>query len=480
MRKGRITLGTGLAVAGIGLSVISAGATGGGGPVAESILGSGSDTTQVMMAYLDYGYIYGAGYGDGTFGGCQQLSTPAAQWLDFSCAGPQGTGKDVNRTVTDGATTAGSTTLTSATGAFVDTFDRGRGLTDAAPGLTNIPAGDYIAAVLSPTSVQMAIAATGTGSSDTVNINTIVTDNYRHDQVHGAFYLGSGNGIAQLCKAGGVGPYGEPVAHIDYARSSRAVGGSDCHGLYFVAYALDGISWEAWNAAGTGVNNGGAGMNNTTLVWGPNACAAHTICLSINELKDIYVTCSITNWSQVGGANVPISIYTEQAGSGTRSTFETFLGGSSTACIPAPLLATHQIPENSNQGIPVADEKGAIFPFSYGVYVTTVALNPMGSVIGNIEGVAPTHASISSGAFPWVRSLYNVYNPATAPAGVAAYVGPDGWICGAVTQHSYASNGGNFHFVVVSKIQGAGFSAIPFGPIGAPDPNSDYCRLTVS
>lgn len=474
MRKGRMALGTGLAVVGIGVSAISVGATGGGGPVAESILGSGSDTTQVMMAYLDYAYIYGAGYGDGTFGGCQQLSTPAAQWLDFSCAGPQGTGLDVNRVVTDGVTTSGSTTITSATANFVDTYDQGRGIDDVAPGNAFIPAGDYIANVVNSTTATLAVAATGTGSADRFSINTIVTDNYRHDQVHGAFFLGSSNGIAQLCKAGGVGPYGEPVAPIDYARSSRALKSTDCAGLDFVAYALDAISWEAWNIAGSGINNGGAGQNNTSA-----PCAAHTICLTQTQLKAIYVSCTITNWNQVGGANLPIITYTEQAGSGTRSTFETFLGGSSASCGNAATPAG-QIPENSNEGIVAANEKGAIFPFSFGVYSTTVALNPMGSVLGNIDGVAVNKANIASGAFPWDRSLYNVFTRATASAGTVAYVGPEGWICGTVNQHAFASNGANFHFVVASKISGAGFVPIPLGVIGGGDPNSDYCRLTTT
>jgi ABC-type phosphate transport system substrate-binding protein len=463
MRKGRMTVGTGLAVVAIGLSAVTAGATGGGGPIAESILGSGSDTTQTMMAYLDYGYNIGAGYGDGTFGGCQQLATsPTPQWLDFSCA--DDTHGNVNRTLTDGVTTSGSATVTSATGGFVSTFDQGRGVEGA-----GIPAGAYIQAVNSLTSVTLSASAAASATGVTLKIDTIVTDNYRHDQVHGAFFLGSSNGINQLCQAGNPG-----VAAIDYARSSRAPKVTDCSGLDFVAYALDAISWEAWNIAGSGINNGGAGQNNPSL-----PCAAHTICLTQAQLKAIYVSCTITNWNQVGGANVPIITYTEQAGSGTRSTFETFLGGSSASCGHAA-TPTGQIPENSNEGIPVANEKGAIFPFSFGVYSVSVGLNPAGSVLGNIDGVAVTRANIQNSSFPWIRSLYNVYNPATAQAGVGAYVGPDGWICGAQNTHSFSSTGANFHFVVTSKITAAGFVPLLLGPIGGGDPGTDYCRLTVT
>jgi ABC-type phosphate transport system substrate-binding protein len=459
MRRGRISLGVGLAVVGIGASALSVGASGGGGPIAQSITGSGSDTTQTMMAYLDYGYNIDAGYGDMTAGGCQQLATsPTPQWLDFSCA--DDSHGNITRTVTDGVTTTGSPNISSATAAFNALSDQGRGVEG-----TGIPAGAYIQSVTSATAAVLNVNATATATGVTFNFTRILTDNYRHDDVHGRFFLGSSNGVAQICAA---------TPGVDYARSSRAPKSTDCSGLHFVAYALDGISWEAWNIAGSGVNNGGAGQNNLSA-----PCAMHTICLTQSQLKAIYISCTITNWNQVGGANVPISIYTPQAGSGTRSTFETFLGGSSTTCIPVPLQPSHQIPENSNGGIPASDQKGAIFPFSFGVWSTTVN-GAGGTVLGNIDGVVTNRANIQSGAFPWDRSLYNVFNPATAQSGVADYVGEHGWICKNLNEHAISASGANFRYVVQSKISAAGFVPLPLGPIGGGDPGSDYCRLTVT
>src|SRR5262245_7214164 len=229
-------------------------ASGGGGPTASSILGSGSDTTQFMMSDVDKLYLYSPG--------CAQIPTPSGPtpWLDFSCQSPD-------------------------------------------------PAG------------------------------TITTENYVHDQVHQAYFLGSSNGISQLCGQGNPG-----VAHIDYARSSRAPRTGDCAGMNFVAYARDGISVETANVSGSGA----FGMNNTT---GGGLCTGKGICLTQQNLKDIFVNCTITNWNQVGGNNVPITIYTAQPGSGTRATFDGFLGGSSDTCIPAAQKATHIIPENNNSGL---------------------------------------------------------------------------------------------------------------------------------
>ena len=482
MRRGPIAVAVGLATIGVITGAVSAGASGGGGPTAAAPLGSGSDTTQTMMAYMDYGYIYGTGYGFHTPGGCQQLATSGTQWLDFSCAGPQGTGGDIDRQVTDGVTTSGSNIIQSATAAFdcegatctAASRDFGRGVTGS-----GIPTGCYIDKIDSATQAELgqspgptACNATATASGVTLDMDRIVTDNYTHDQVHGAFFLGSSNGIGQLCSQGT-----STTANIDYARSSRASKSTDCHDLHFVDYAQDAIAWESFTVAGAGA----AGMNNTT------APCAGGVCLTQAQLKAIYLSpCSITNWNQVGGANVPISIYTPQPGSGTRSTFENFLGGSSTQCIPSGQLATHQIPENSNEGIPVSDEAGAIFPFSWGIYHLAP---PANSQLGQVDGVTASAANIQNGSFPWIRQLYNVYCsptgiagdcPVAATANTVNYIGEHGWICKNIAEHADAVNGSNFHYVAASKISAAGFVPLPLGTIGSGDSGTDYCRLTIS
>ncbi len=47
--------------------------------------------------------------------------------------------------------------------------------------------------------------------------------------------------------------------------------------------------------------------------------------LTLDQIKGIY-TGSITNWSQVGGANRPISVISREPGSGTRGAFEGVVG----------------------------------------------------------------------------------------------------------------------------------------------------------
>jgi hypothetical protein len=373
-----------------GATLINAAATGGGGPVAQSVLGSGSDTTQFMMHQLDGLYLFSPG--------CQQIPLPGgpAAWLDFSCLSPD-------------------------------------------------PAG------------------------------TVTTENYAHDQVHEAYFLGSGNGIKQVCQQGTAG-----VAAIDFARSSRTPNTTDCTGLHFVAYARDGISWEAFDSVSSGVHN----QNNQA-----GTCAGSTglsqFCLSQSDLQGIFVTCTITNWSQVGGQNVPISIYTPQNGSGTRKTFDAFVGGDSSHCIPVAQQSTHIIDENMNTGIPASDQAGAIFPFSAGVWKTQVN-GKGGAVLGAIDNVYPTNSSISSGSFPYGRFLYNVTCAACttgkqSSTATTNYAGEEGWICKTTANHAVNPvTGNNFRTDIAQTIGNAGFVPVLLGTIGGGNPNSDYCRLTTT
>ena len=356
-------------------------------PTAESILGSGSDTTQFMMQAIDGLYLFSPG--------CNQLGSP--QQLDFSCTEPDPPG-------------------------------------------------------------------------------TITTENYKHDQVHEAYFLGSGNGKLQLCKQGLSG-----VANISFARSSSGPGG-DCSGLRYVAYARDGISWEAF-AQG---KQSGVGKNfNNQQGTCSGSGGATKYCLSQAQLNGIYVTCTITNWKQVGGnpAGKTIQIYTPQAGSGTRKTWDGFVGGDSSHCIPANQQASHVIPENENAYIKAnGNENTAIFPFSYGVWTTQIHGQDK-SFLGAVDNVLPTPGTIGDGTFPFGRFLYNIYcnscaTGINATAATVAYVGEEGWICEVEANHANdPTTGVNYRTEIANTITAQGFVPIPLGVIGGGDTNQDYCRL---
>ena len=298
---------------------------------------------------------------------------------------------------------------------------------------------------------------------------TITTENYRHDLVNGFAPVGSSNGITELCTQGTTG-----VADISYARSSRAKRVTDCDGLTFVGYALDAIPFEAFpNLPGSPV----ASMNNPDPL-----CAGKGLCLTTNQLTGIFVTCTITNWNQVGGANAPIEVWAAQDGSGTRGTFDGFIGGSSDSCLNDP---SHEVVENQNASILAsADPQNAIFYYSLGDWNVEVKPHPDGSRLGAVDGVAPTNPNIQNGSFPFRRIIYNVYcNACTtginATQATKDYVSETGWICKVNNRHSIdPRTGQNYGQEVTQNIQKQGFVPHPVGPL--PGGGSAKCEVATT
>ena len=164
-----------------------------------------------------------------------------------------------------------------------------------------------------------------------------VFENYDHDMVINYFPQGSNAGRLQLCNQksvlDGTLPDKDPrYPIIDFARSSSpptsgfvcrdAVPGPDTGGeagiaLTFVAFARDAITYTHWNT--------GSRRRRQRQQPHRRPAAGH-----LHHLRDHQL--------EPGPAGVagPINVFTAIPGSGTRSTWETFLGGgNSSTCIPA-------------------------------------------------------------------------------------------------------------------------------------------------
>jgi ABC-type phosphate transport system substrate-binding protein len=107
-------------------------------------------------------------------------------------------------------------------------------------------------------------------------------------------------------------------------------------------------------------------------------------------------TCSVTNWSQVGGGNYPITTYLPQTGSGTRAEFLTRWlditgtdpGTGGFPCVPA---TRQTIEENTGKAAPLLSGTtlpGAIAPYSAGKWVRQ-ANNFTNASIDNRNGFHP-------------------------------------------------------------------------------------------
>jgi ABC-type phosphate transport system substrate-binding protein len=159
---------------------------------------------------------------------------------------------------------------------------------------------------------------------------------------------GSTAGITALDETQAIKYKGGAYQCIDYARSSggrKPTNPADKPGgVVFVAFAKDAITWAARSAA----------------YHGTNAPAS----LTTKQLKAIF-SCSpsASNWDQVGGKPGKIKVYLPQAGSGTLSTWEKFMG------ITTLGSCVSQAPEENEGTYAGFNSPNAIFIWSIGAYV---------------------------------------------------------------------------------------------------------------
>lgn len=286
--------------------------------------------------------------------------------------------------------------------------------------------------------------------------------------------IGSGSGVIQLTLQQTTT---EPVAENDnYVRSSSsiaALGTTAVGGLNFVAFADDGLSWFHF-----------------TTVGGSNSSSQSVTNLTKAQLVGIY-NGTIDNWSQLGGANAPIIVYSAPEGSGLQKTFALWLGfdpskatnpvncavaGSGglagTQCAGPEIVFQDEdaqigtTPEVNGSQLTVggvnfgnsangsenvtALQSDSAFYFSVGYYGVTCGKGgkkktasdcggsplPSGTAnaLGQISGATPNEASILEGTWPIERQVFNVYSngfgsfPEATPA-TLNYVSEAGFIC---------------------------------------------------
>lgn len=300
----------------------------------------------------------------------------------------------------------------------------GLGVTMAAGMLAPTPAG----AVPPPANPGAVLAAVGSdtvyfvmnGLSDAYNVDNVINIEATKDRlinvapvVTAPFSAGTvvpaeGACVEKVYKLGNLPPDGSSAGIsaltadtdgcFDLARSSRGRKATDAASLEFFAYGLDALTWAKFPGA--------APPNNLTQ----------------QQLINIY-TCNavtglpiVSNWSQVGGANVPIKKYAPQTQSGTYSFWNSkILNG---ATIDQNCNAANKstfLQEHDARGVAAANRQGAILPFSYGQWNAAenflVPDRRAGVVLNLINNVTPNLATIKeapAGRFLGTRYVYNV------------------------------------------------------------------------
>ena len=144
--------------------------------------------------------------------------------------------------------------------------------------------------------------------------------------------IGSGSGINQLSKVTADHTTSVNVANnVSFARSSRAAASTDYTGLNFVAYAEDAVSWFHYltvpvdhhvitKTNGTQTSDV---VNGTDTVDTPSKGVTN---LTKAQVQGIW-NGTYKNWNAfTGGTDAPIVVFSAQTGSGTQSTWKSFLG----------------------------------------------------------------------------------------------------------------------------------------------------------
>lgn len=320
--------------------------------------------------------------------------------------------------------------------------------------------------------------------------------NTDHDVAFNYYAVGSGTGITQLSQRGAAG-----VQVIDVARSSRAPRATDVDGLRFFAYAKDAIPWVKFPGAPAASVSSLTAAQVTNIFSGCAAGAQPEIDKTANGGNNN----GIADWGDVGGVTgEPIVTWAAQDGSGTRTTFDGFLGSgkSSTNCIPAAKkdnsLANGERRIFENNAEPIKNSTGvdcddliagattcapnSIFYYSLGRHNQSGGeTSILGSITVSGTPVAPTEANVLSDAFPYSRYLYNVVRNDTFASGLASnavrnFVSANGFICKtAAASATNPKTGNNFRTDVENVIRGEGFIPLPVGATGAGGGNS-HCR----
>lgn len=137
------------------------------------------------------------------------------------------------------------------------------------------------------------------------------------------------------------------------------------------------------------------GKDSVAIVINPDNPLAGTLDLTLEEIAEIFAG-NITNWSELGGPDHVIDVYTREEGSGTRETFETYV----MEPFDKEITGTASVkPSNGEMRAATAGDTYGIAYISLGYVDSTVSAAKIG-------GVEATVANVKSGDYPITRVLW--------------------------------------------------------------------------
>lgn len=142
----------------------------------------------------------------------------------------------------------------------------------------------------------------------------------------------------------------------------------------------------------------GVAKDSVSVVINPDNQLAGSLDLTVDQVNEIF-TGTITNWSEFGGPDHKIDVYTREEGSGTRATFMEF-----TDIEEGEFVADASVQQgNSAMRAAVAGDPYGIAYISLGYVDSTVSP-------AKIDGVEGTVENVLAGTYPFQRILWMFTN----------------------------------------------------------------------
>ncbi len=126
--------------------------------------------------------------------------------------------------------------------------------------------------------------------------------------------------------------------------------------------------------------------------------------LTTEQIQSIYAG-EITNWKQVGGKDEEIAAFQRNAGSGSQSMLERFMGDK--VIMDAPTEMVNDFMSGIIERVSNYKSKSNSIGFSFRYYVEGIIKNPDIKML-SIDGTAPTAENIKNGSYPVVTPIYAV------------------------------------------------------------------------
>lgn len=133
--------------------------------------------------------------------------------------------------------------------------------------------------------------------------------------------------------------------------------------------------------------------------------------LTTAQLQGIY-SGKITNWKQVGGNDLPITVISRASGSGTRNTFEKYILGTTEAITGASHITASS---SGDVATNIAKKSGAI------AYDTVHFATVNSLVTVSIDGATPTQANVASNAYKF-WNIEHMYTKGPATGLAASFI----------------------------------------------------------